>query len=159
MRVTDEYIWNIIFLFVFLLFVAGGMTVLSAFAYRDIGSFSFTDYALVSLASARLVRLVVYDRMTAFFREQFLDSEKTESGTRLVKPRSGVRRGFADLVLCPWCVGVWASASVLFFYLLTPLALFPTVLIALSAVATLIQLAANLLGWMAEAKKREVEEG
>jgi hypothetical protein len=47
---------------------------------------------------------------------------------------------------------------VTFFYLLTPLAYFPTLILALASVATLLQLFANALGWKAEQLKKDVEE-
>jgi hypothetical protein len=46
---------------------------------------------------------------------------------------------------------------VTFFYLLTPYALFPVILLAIAAVATLLQLLTNLVGYRAEQLKRQNE--
>ncbi len=115
------------------------------------------DFVLMALATSRLTRLFVYDKITAFFREQFWDAVDTRGGYVLEKPVGGPRRTVADLLSCPWCVGVWAAATVSFFYLLTPYAFFPILFLALSTVSTLLQLIANLIGWKAEQAKQEVE--
>jgi hypothetical protein len=90
-------------------------------------------------------------------REQFWDVKKVGRGYQLDKPKTGPRRTLADLLSCPWCFGVWATACVTFFYLITPYAVFPVVLLALSAVATFLQLLSNLVGHKAEQLKNENE--
>ena len=81
-----------------------------------------------------------------WFREQFWDVKKVGRSLQLVKPKTGPRRTVADLMDCPWCFGMWAAASITFFYLITPYAVFPVVLLALSGVATFLQLLSNLIG-------------
>lgn len=116
------------------------------------------DLALISLASFRVIRLFVYDAITKFFREQFYNVKVSKAGKEtLHKPAKGPRRTLADLLGCPWCFGVWATAMVTFFYLLTPVAFFPILILALSAVATWLQLFTNLIGWKAEQLKKDVE--
>jgi len=127
----------------------------ASIAYADL---AIIDLVLISLASFRLIRLFVYDAMTKFFREQFYDAKVTKAGkVTLYKPAKGPRRTITDLLGCPWCFGVWATSLVTFFYLLTPLAFVPVVILALSAVATWLQLFTNMIGWKAEQLKREVE--
>jgi hypothetical protein len=92
-----------------------------------------------------------------FFREQFYDVADYKGKAILVKPETGPRRTLADLLSCPWCVGAWAVLTVSFFYLLTPYAFYPTLLLALSSVATMLQLTANLIGYKAEQTKYDVE--
>jgi hypothetical protein len=46
---------------------------------------------------------------------------------------------------------------VVFFYMLTSYAYLPILILALSSVATMLQLFANMVGWKAEQLKREVE--
>ena len=48
---------------------------------------------------------------------------------------------------------MWATATVIFFYLLTPYAVYPIVVLALSAVATFLQILSNLVGNKAEELK------
>ena len=111
---------------------------------------STVDFMLMTLATWRLTRLFVYDHITKFIREQFWDVVKVGKGYTLEKPKVGPRRTMADLLSCPWCIGVWAAAVVIFFYLVTPYATYPIMLLAISAVATFLQLLSNLIGHKAE---------
>jgi hypothetical protein len=96
--------------------------------------------------------------MTKFFREQFYDIKIVRTKISLVKPGGGPRRTLADLMSCPWCFGVWATSTVVFFYLLTSYAFVPVLILALSSVASVLQLIANMIGWKAEQLKREIEK-
>lgn len=158
-RITDQYFWSFVFWVFFGALFVMAMVILDTEAYLDRDTVTFFDVALITLASFRLTRLFVYDAITKFVREQFFDVETSRGGKiKLVKPMTGPRRMLADLFLCPWCFGLWAAASVTFFYLLTPLAYFPTLVLAVGGVATLIQLTANLIGWKAEQTKLDVEK-
>ncbi len=157
MRITDQYIWNFVFSIFFLVLVFMGSIILEGETYKQFSALTLTDFTLITLATFRFIRLFVYDKITAFFREQFWDVKETKTGYVLVKPDGGPRRTLADLLSCPWCFGVWSGATVSFFYLLTPYAFYPILLLALSGVATLIQLMANLIGWKAEEAKMNVE--
>ena len=134
-----------------------GTVILEGEAYKPFATLTIVDYTLMTLATFRLVRFFVYDKITAFFREQFYDVSEGRQGTTLVKPESGPRRTLADLMSCPWCFGIWASATVTFFYLLTPHAFYPVMLLAIGAVASLLQVLANMIGWKAEQLKQDVE--
>jgi len=157
MRITDQYFWNVVFLLFFLCLIFMGAVIIESIGYKTYSTLTLTDFVLITLATFRIIRLVVYDKIFAFFREQFYDATEYKGKVVLVKPESGPRRTLADLLSCPWCFGVWASATVSFLYLLTPYAFFPTLLLALSSVATFLQLLANLVGWKAEQLKNEVE--
>jgi hypothetical protein len=123
-------------------------------AYSEL---KFVDFALITLASFRMTRLFVYDGMTKFLREQFYDIKVVRTKITLVKPGGGPRRTLADLMSCPWCFGVWATSTVVFFYLLTPLAYVPVLILALSSVVSMLQITANMIGHKAEQLKRDVE--
>lgn len=159
MRITDQYFWNIVFSVFFLFLVVMGIIILDSEAYKSYASLTTTDFVLIALASFRLIRLVVYDAISAFFREQFWDAKVLKTKVELIKPAGGPRRTMADLLSCPWCYGIWASAMVAFFYLLTPYAYYPVLFMALAGIATLLQLTANLIGWKAEELKDKVERG
>ena len=141
----------------FLVLVIMAAIILQTEARLNVAELSFTDFALMTLATWRLTRLFVYDAITKFFREQFWDVVKVGKGYALEKPKVGPRRTIADLLACPWCFGVWAAAVVIFFYLITPYAVYPVMLLALSAVATFLQLLSNLVGNQAEATKTKNE--
>ena len=156
-RITDQYFWNVVFIlfYVGLLTMAG--IILNTEARMPYADLKLFDLVLISLASFRVTRLFVYDGMTKFIREQFYDAKVVRNKVTLVKPLTGARRTLADLTSCAWCFGVWATTMVVFFYLLTPYAYLPILILALSSVATMLQLFANMIGWKAEQLKKEVE--
>ncbi len=98
------------------------------------------------LAVQRLVRLFTYDAVTAFIREWFVGAEN-----------DSLRGSLGALINCPWCLGLWFSLVVVFCYFLAPAAWYAILVLAVASVASFIQLLANLIGWSAEAKKREVQ--
>ena len=157
MRITDQYFWNVIFLFFFSALVFMGAVILESLAYKKFDTLAVIDYILIILASMRVVRLVIYDKIFAFFREQFYDVVEQKGKVLLVKPVNGPRRTLIDLLTCPWCFGIWATAMVAFFYLLTPYAMYPILILALSSVVTFLQILSNLIGWKAERAKLDVE--
>jgi hypothetical protein len=156
-RITDQYFWNVVFIlfYVGLLTMAG--IILNTEARMPYADLKLFDLVLISLASFRVTRLFVYDGMTKFFREQFYDAKVVRNKVTLVKPITGARRTLADLTSCSWCFGVWATTMVVFFYMLTSYAYLPILILALSSVATMLQLFANMIGWKSEQLKREVE--
>ena len=156
-RITDQYFWNFVFALFFLILVIMGAIILESEARLLWTELTLVDYTLITLASWRFTRLVVYDAITKFIREQFWDVKKAGRGYELVKPNGGPRRTVADLMSCVWCFGMWATASVTFFYLLTEWAVFPIVLLALSAVASSLQIIINLIGHNAEHAKKQNE--
>lgn len=105
-----------------------------------------TDFVLMALAVTRLVRLFTYDAITAFVREWFVGAD----------PRS-FRGTLGTLINCPWCTGLWFSLVVVFFYFAAPIAWYMILVLALSSLASFFQLLANVVGWSAELKKKEVE--
>ena len=157
LRITDQYFWNFVFTIFFLILVVMGAIILETESRIRLTELSLTDYVLVTLASWRLTRLFVSDAITKFFREQFWDVVKVGKGLSLEKPTVGPRRTLADLLSCVWCVGLWMSSTVIFFYLLTPYAIFPVAMLAVAAVASFLQIFANLVGHKAEQAKIEIE--
>lgn len=156
-RITDQYFWNVVFgLFFFMLAIMGAI-ILETETRIPFNEITLFDITLITLASWRVIRLFVYDSITKWLREQFYNVRKLGKGYVLEKPATGPRRTLADLFSCPWCFGVWASASVTFFYLLTPYAFYFVLFLAISAVATFLQLLTNMIGWQAEKLKAEVE--
>lgn len=156
-RTIDQYIWNIIFLAFFLLLVIFAMNVLEDRGYVRYYMLGVFDIALLSLATFRLTRLFVYDTIMKFFREMFWNAEQMNGEVIFTKPVRGPRRTLADLTSCLWCMGMWNAATLTFFYLLTPWAYVPMVILAVAGLGSFFQLVANMVGWKAEAMKRRVE--
>ena len=156
-RLTDQYIWNVVFLLFFCLLLVMGAIILDTEARIAWEDLALVDFALITLATWRLVRLFIYDAVTKFVREQFYDVKKVGRGFAFEKPKTGPRRTLADLFGCPWCLGVWLSALVTFCYLISEWFMFPIILLAISAVATYLQLLANLTGHSAEKFEKQNE--
>ncbi len=156
-RITDQYFWNFVFLIFFLILTAMGAIILETESRINLIDLALVDYVLITLASWRLTRLFTCDIITKFFREQFWDVKKVGRGFQLEKPKTGPRRTIADLLSCPWCFGIWAVEMVVFLYLITPYGIYPVVLLALSAVATFLQILTNMIGHRAEQLKKNVE--
>lgn len=154
-RITDQYFWNFVFTLFFIVLVVLGTIILETETRIPFADLELIDFVLITLATWRVVRLFVYDAVTKWFREQFWDVKKVGRSFELVKPKVGPRRTLADLLSCPWCFGVWAGAMVTFFYLLTPYAVYPIIFLAISAVATFLQLLSNLVGNQAEQLKNQ----
>lgn len=156
-RITDQYFWNVVFILFYIGLLVMACIVLSTEARMSYTDLTVFDLTIISLASFRMTRLFVYDSMTKFFREQFYDAKVLRNKVSLVKPVVGPRHTLADLMSCPWCFGIWATTCVVFFYLLTPLAYLPILILALSSVATMLQLFANMVGWKSEQLRKDVE--
>jgi len=159
MRITDQYLWNIIFTIFFIVLVFMGSVILASEARLSYTELTLVDFTLMALASWRLIRLFVYDLVTKWFREQFYDAREVKGRVVLEKPAGGPRRTLADLMGCPWCFGVWSTAFVVFGYLMYEWAQFIIIFLALSAVATFLQLLTNLIGHRAEQLKNQNERG
>ena len=140
-----KHFWSILFsiFFAALLFIGIAWLAATGRFNRPIAT---GDFILMALAIWRLIRLFTYDAITAFVREWFEGAQ----------PNS-FRGTLHALVTCPWCIGLWFSFIVVFFYFATIYA-WPVILIlALAAVASFLQILGNLVGWSAEAKKRMVQ--
>jgi hypothetical protein len=72
-----------------------------------------SDLALLGVASHKISRLVSKDKITAFARAPFTEFEES-GGPAEVEERArgrGLRRAFGELLICPYCLGLWTSAG------------------------------------------------
>lgn len=99
------------------------------------------DFILLSLATFRLIRLLVYDRVTQFVRDWFF-----EEPVLGMPPRSGFKASLRHLFGCPWCMGIWAGFFVAFVYYLAPFAWFFILVLAIAGAASILQSLANMIG-------------
>ncbi len=162
----DQNYWNMIFsVFFFCVLVVALWSI-----YKEFSSFprslSWLEVTMLSFASFRITRLVVYDKITRFFREWFVDKrEVVYEGTRVVEltsPKDGFRQTIHDLLACPWCVGLWAGLISSYVYIMYPWGWFVVLFLAVSGAGSLLQLLGNALGWRAENLKLDAytkEEG
>jgi hypothetical protein len=71
------------------------------------------DIVLIGTASYKLSRLISKKKVTAFVRAPFTELEGKGGPAELEeKPRgSGARRALGELLVCPYCLGLWASGG------------------------------------------------
>jgi hypothetical protein len=71
------------------------------------------DLALVTVATHKAARLITKDRVSSVVRAPFTRFEgDTTAGEVSESARgSGMRRAIGELLLCPYCIGLWISAA------------------------------------------------
>lgn len=76
-------------------------------------SISARDLALVSVATHKTSRLITRDRVTSAVRAPFTEFQR-DAGPGEVDERArghGLRRAIGELLVCPYCLGMWVSAA------------------------------------------------
>ena len=154
----NQNIWNFVFALLYLGVFGAGMWWLVRVNGSLPTSINLFDFMLLILATFRLTRLFVYDKIMKFFRDWFLDGREliTSGGDVLFlreKPQDGPRRTIADLLSCPWCTGMWFAPMAVFFYFLSPYSWLPLLALAIGGLASFVQVLANMIGWRAEVLK------
>jgi len=100
---------------------------------------------IIGLASFRLTRLIVYDKITEFLRSPFFDEvkEMDDEGMEeifLVPKKSGWKKWIGELLSCYWCMGIWSSMFLIFMYFYFPMFGELVILIlSVSAIAAIIE--------------------
>jgi hypothetical protein len=71
------------------------------------------DMVLIGTASYKLSRLISKKKVTAFVRAPFTELEGRGGPAELEeRPRgTGLRRALGELLVCPYCLGLWASGG------------------------------------------------
>lgn len=140
----EQDVWNFIFSLFFL-----GVLVLAGWYMRETrGGFLVSvppfDALLMALATFRITRLMVYDKIMRWFRDLFVGGR-------------GPLRTANDLLQCPWCIGIWAALAVVFGYFVFSWGWFVIFFLAMAGAGSLLQVVANLVGWKAEILKLEAK--
>lgn len=150
-------IGNLGFSFLFAALIAAQM--LTLWRLDESPSINLTDFILLSLAIFRLTRLFVYDGVMGWLRDLFVDMSERRGILSRHKKEHGLQRTVSDIFSCPWCFSMWGGSAFVWLYLMyPPVMMYVALILALSAVATILQLSANLLGWKAEHQKRVTEK-
>lgn len=121
-------------------------------------SISIFDIVILSLASFRLIRLFIYDNITLFIRDWFMDVVHADGRYSYEESKNSFKLTMYKLTNCPWCFGIWVSFVSIFFYATFPLLRVVFIALAISGIASFIMLLTNFVGWSAEAKKGEVNK-
>jgi hypothetical protein len=80
------------------------------------------DVALIGVASHKLSRLISKDKVTSPLRAPFTELEGP-GGPAELEERSrgtGARRAIGELLICPYCLGLWIAAALSLGLLLAP---------------------------------------
>jgi hypothetical protein len=145
-RYTFAYkLWNFLFSVFFVLVLAAAVWEMKEIRGGFLVSVSPFDAIMMMFATFRITRLVVYDRITLWFREFFTDR------------KSAFMTVVADLLQCPWCIGIWAALAVVFFYFVYVWAWSVIFFLALAGAGSLLQVISNAVGWRAEQLKKTTE--
>ncbi len=106
---------------------------------------TWLSFVLLSLATFRLTRLIILDKITAFMRAPFFEVEEKDLPDGTVEETvmfkgSGLRRWLGELLRCHWCVGIW-SAIFLFigFHYFSTIFIPIIIILAVAAVASIIE--------------------
>jgi hypothetical protein len=83
------------------------------------------DLLLLSLATFRLTEIVTEEKVARCIRAPFCERVVVTKpdGTQDYEERpkgQGLRRVAGELILCPWCTGIWIATLLCFFWLLIP---------------------------------------
>ena len=101
------------------------------------------DFILLSLASFRLIRLITYDKIADFVREYFHSMDYP------------MGRTVFELLICPWCTGIWTALVVVSLYTLFPFGWLAILLLAIAGLSSSIQVTINGIIRYAEKSKLE----
>ncbi|HEX8752359.1 MAG TPA: DUF1360 domain-containing protein, partial [Solirubrobacterales bacterium] len=71
------------------------------------------DVALLGVASHKLSRLVAKDKVTSPLRAPFTELEGSGGPAELEEQARGrgLRRAVGELLICPYCLGLWVAAG------------------------------------------------
>lgn len=80
------------------------------------------DVALLGVASHKLSRLVAKDKVTSPLRAPFTELEGSGGPAELEEHARGrgLRRAVGELLICPYCLGLWVAAGFSLGLLLAP---------------------------------------
>ena len=142
MNERKQQAWNFWSVFVFL-----GAVVLAGYFLRregvDIRYLTMKEAVLVILASYRMTRILVFEKILKHFRDALKKRENLY-----------VIGTIHSMVTCPWCAGVWITLIILVFYFLVPHGELLVYVLALSGLVSMLILVSNLLHMYTERRQR-----
>ena len=134
--------WNFWSAFVFF-----GLVVLVGYLLEkkgvDIEEITLKEAIVIILASYRMTRILVFEKIFKFFR----DALKKREDLYLIGTLSSI-------ITCPWCAGVWVTLTMVVFYYLLPYGILLAYVLALSGIASIIILYSNMMHMRTERKQR-----
>lgn len=134
--------WNFWSAFVFF-----GAMILVGYLLRqkgvDISELTFKEALFIVLATYRMTRILVFEKIFKYFR----DALKKREDLYVIGTLSSI-------ITCPWCAGVWVTLVIIVFYFLVPYGVVLVYVLALAGLASIVILLSNLLHMYTEGKQR-----
>lgn len=109
--------------------------------------FNMGNMTLMTLATYRLTRILVFDKIFKLFRDFFRSRQ-----------RLYVFYVVKEIITCPWCAGIWVALAIVTFYFLVPFGDLFIIILAISGVASFIVVLVNFLGLSTEEKQHNMKE-
>lgn len=109
------------------------------------------DVLLLSLATFRITEVITEEKVALFLRAPFCEKVRVQQADgswdeEEVPKGRGLRRVAGELILCPWCAGVWIATLLSFFWIAAPtLARVVLLVFAVAAGGLIFQILAKLL--------------
>lgn len=129
---TAEDVWNGVFALIFLL-LFGALALRINTEWWLPHRIDPFDFLILSLATFRLVRLLTYDKITNFVRAYFGSIDHPFGRTVF------------ELLICPWCSGVWSALLLLALFTLFSFGWLFVLLLAIAGLGSFIQTIVNSL--------------
>lgn len=107
---------------------------------------SWLELVLFIMASFRLTRLLIYDKITVFIRRPFHEEveEALPDGTTatyIIIKGTGLKYWIGELLSCHWCTGIWSSAVLYISWMYWPIGTESVIIIlAIAGLASTIEI-------------------
>jgi hypothetical protein len=109
--------------------------------------FTLGNIALMVLATYRLTRILVFDKIFKLFRDFFRTHQ-----------RLYVLYVIKEIITCPWCAGVWVALIIVTIFFLVPFGQLFVILLSISGIASFIVILVNYVGLSTEEKQFDMRE-
>ena len=108
---------------------------------------SLLDLFIMSLATYRLTRILVFDKIFKLFRD-------------FIRSRSGWKVFYVirEIITCPWCAGVWVALTIVILYYFVPFGKLFIYILAISGIASFFVIVVNNIGLSTEERQHRVKE-
>jgi hypothetical protein len=137
--------WNFLATIVYIVFI-----VLLGYALKrkniDIKQIRIWEVFVLALATYRLTRILVFDKIFKFFRD-FIRANSQLQAIYVVK----------EILGCPWCAGVWVALFNVVIYFLVPYGNLFVYLLAIAGIASFFVIFVNYFGLSVEEKQHTVK--
>jgi hypothetical protein len=142
---SQQKFWNFMATIIYIVLI-----ILLGYALKQKGvkieEIRIREVLLLALASYRLTRILVFDKIFKFFRD-FFRSKSQLHVFYVVK----------EILGCPWCAGIWVALFNVALYFLVPFGNLFIYLLAIAGVASFFVIFVNYFGLSVEEKQHTVK--